>query len=213
VRLAEASKAFERHLPQARKRVLVAGDSSGVGTGAGHPSETVAGRIARELRDVEVVNVSRAGARAPDVLGQVASVNGSFDVVLIQAGQDDVLFFTGEGTVHAAFSQALCLASRKAEAVILMSSANVGLAPAFFPPLSMVYSRRTMKLREMLVLLCRETGTEFVDLYRTRSEEPLLKDPGRYFAADRLHPGSEGYAVWYEELKRQSSLVEALKDR
>ena len=63
----------------------------------------------------------------------------------------------------------------------------------------------------LLILTARETGAEYVDLFGQGGVEPLLKDPGRYFAADRLHPSGDGYALWYGELARQSALREALR--
>ncbi len=41
----------------------------------------------------------------------------------------------------------------------------------------------------------------------------LPGNPGRYDSPDCVHPGSEGYRVWYEELKKQTGPVGLLKDK
>jgi lysophospholipase L1-like esterase len=213
VKLAEGSKAFSIHPKIATKRILIAGDSAGVGTGA-LPSQSVAGRISREFPFVEIENVSEDGARAPDILRQILSARDRpFDAVLITAGEDDVLFFTDPDTLRSSISQALHLASRKAPCVILMGTENIGLKPAFFPPINWIYTARARKVRDVLILISRETGIEYVDLFSEQGEGPFSENPKRYYANDLLHLGSDGYALQYEDLKRQTTFIESLRPR
>src|SRR2546430_162627 len=57
--LANRSRPFERHLDQCRARVLVVGDSLGVGTGALRAEDSIAGLLAREFPDVAICNRAR----------------------------------------------------------------------------------------------------------------------------------------------------------
>lgn len=59
-----------------------------------------------------------------------------------------------------------------------------------FPP------ERARSARGLFILLARQTGVEYVDLFRKRDNDPLRKDPGHFFAPGRLHPGSEAYSLW-----------------
>lgn len=214
VKLAESSKAFSIHPKSAAKRVLIAGDSTGVGTGAANPSQSIAGRISREFPFAEIVNVSEDGARAPDIPRQILSAgNGPFDVVLIAQGEDDVLFFTDCDTLKSSIQQALHLASRKAPFVVLMGTQNVGLKPALFPPLDRVYTARARKVRDALILICRGTGAQYADLFEEKGADSLSENPESSYASDLLHLGSEGYASLYERLKKQTTLADTLNSR
>ena len=213
MKLADASTAYEINDSQARKRILIVGDSTGVGTGADDPTDSIAGRIAREFPFVEIVNRSADGARAKDVLEQLNSLeDNGFDMVLVQVGGNDILRFTDLNTLKNTVAEILHAAYQVAPDVIFMSTGNVGSSPAFFSPISWIYTDRTRKVRSVFLLISREKGVEYVDLFREREEDPFLEDPKRYFAADLLHPGSDGYGLWYEELRSQTSLVQILKE-
>jgi len=96
-RIAGASSAFEMRVPGARSRVLVLGDSTGVGVGAGSPSRSLPGLLADEFPDLEIVNACHNGARVADALQQLspwAEANERFDLVLLFVGGNDVLRLT-----------------------------------------------------------------------------------------------------------------------
>ena len=211
MKLADESSAYEVKDPQARKRILIVGDSTGVGTGADDPADSIAGRIARDFPFVTIINKSADGARAKDVLEQLNSLEETgFDMVLVQVGGNDILRFTDLNTVKNVVAEMLHAAYQTAPDVIFMSTGNVGSSPAFFAPISWIYTDRTRKTRSIFLLISREKGVEYVDLFREKAEDPFLDDPKRYFAVDLLHPGSDGYGVWYEELRSQTSLVNIL---
>lgn len=211
--IAAASRSFERKNPSATHRILVVGDSTGVGTGAARPEESVAGRIAAEFPSVEVVNLARNGATAKDALLQLESVRSApFDIVLVQVGGNDILGFTDLGELRETTSGVLAKARETGKAVLFMSTGNVGLAPAFFPPVSWIYTARTRQARAIFMDAARTSGARYVDLFREKGDELFLGDPDRYYTPDYLHPGSEGYRVWYEELKKQTEIVEILGD-
>jgi lysophospholipase L1-like esterase len=214
IKLSEESSAYEVNDHKASKRILIVGDSTGVGTGADDPSDSIAGRIADEFPFVEIINKSADGARASDVLEQLNSLEDTgFDIVLVQFGGNDILRFTDLDTLKRAVAEILQRAYQAAPKVIFMSTGNVGSSPAFFSPISWIYTDRTRKVRSIFLLLSREKGVEYVDLFREKSEDPFLNDPKRYFAPDLLHPGSDGYLLWYEELKSQTSLSSILRGR
>lgn len=211
VKLAGQSHAFQLHKNQAHKRVLIVGDNTGVGTGALEPAHSIAGRISQDFPAAEIINLSRNGAGIPEVLEQLLSVEeGRFDVILIQAGSIDILRLKDPDEMRDALSRLFHLALGRASRVIFMGAGNIGLAPAFFPPVSWMYTERAGKARELFILQSRQTGVEYVDLFRGQDRDLFRKDPKRFFAADLLHPGSDGYGLWYRDLMRQSSLAEAL---
>jgi lysophospholipase L1-like esterase len=206
--IAQASRPFELRNPDAKHRILIVGDSTGLGTGAARPEESVAGRIAAEFPDVEVVNLARNGAKVQDVLAQLDSVGeASFEIVLVQAGGNDILGFTDLGELRDTIRQVLKKAKENGANVLFISTGNVGLAPAFFPPVSWMYTARTRKARAVFMDASRKLGIQYVDLFREKGNELFLGDFDRYYTPDYLHPSSEGYRVWYEELKKQTEIV------
>ncbi len=205
--IAAASVPFEVKPPDARARVLVIGDSTGVGTGSSSPSDSVAGRIARDFPGGEIVNLARNGARVKDVPAQLASAgNEGYDLILLQIGGNDILRFTSLRALRDDVTDILKMSSGRARRVVFISTGNVGLAPAFFPPLSWVYTWRTRSVRALFMDVAREQGVQYVDLFRERGHDLFLEDPSRYYAPDFLHPSGEGYGVWYRELRRQTDI-------
>jgi len=205
--IAGRSAPFESIKPDARSRVLVIGDSTGVGTGSATPAESVAGRIARDFPGTEIVNRARNGARVKDVLAQLAdSGGGVYDVILLQIGGNDILRFTPLEELRAPIAEVLRSASGKARRVIFISTGNVGLAPAFFPPLSWIYTWRTRSVRALFMEMARDQGVQYIDLFRERGQDLFLENPAMFYAPDLLHPSGEGYGVWYRELTRQSDI-------
>lgn len=212
VRLAGESQAFEVRFDDAHRRILVVGDNIGVGTGAGDPGLSIAGLIARDFPAVEIVNRSRNGAGVPEVMEQLRSVEGEvFDIILIHAGSIDILRLKSPDEIKEPLSGLFHLALTISGRVIVMGTGDLGLAPALFAPISWMYTERARAARDLFVLLTRQTGVEYVDLFRERDDDPVRKDPGRFFSPDRLHPGSETYSLWYGELMRQSSLAGILR--
>lgn len=213
-RFASQSVPFEAKDSDTRVRILIVGDSTGVGTGASRPSDSIAGRLYHDFPHSEVVNRSRNGARVEDVRRQLDHDDDKgFDIVLVQVGGNDILRFTDLKRLRVIIGDVLEEAGVRGQHVIFISTGNVGLAPAFFPPLNWIYTERTRKVRAVFMNAAEETGVEYVDLFKERDEDPFLRNPNLYYAADYLHPGSEGYRLWYEELKRQTSLTSVLRSK
>lgn len=209
--LADQSRPFMRELAQPSTRLLVIGDSTGVGTGAESPDGSVAGRLAAALPHVEIVNKAEDGAKTAELLAQLELAGDKgFDVVLIQVGGNDVLRFTDLDHLRESTGAVFDAAKQKAGHVTMMSSGDVGAAPAFPPPVDWIYSWRTREVRALFLELAHENGIDYVDLYNPGDDNPFYRDPDRYYAVDGLHPSAEGYRLWYEKLVKESSIVEAL---
>lgn len=209
--LAAESRAFERRAPDADRHLLVVGDSTAVGTGATSPRDSVAGRLAARFPGLAVVNMARDGARMVDVVGQLeAAPERSYDAVLIQAGGNDILGFTPLKRLRRDAVGAMERARRRASCVVMMSTGDVGTAPAFPAPVGWLLSARTQAVRNVLITAAGETGIGYVDLYRPPAEDPFLRDPGRYYARDGLHPSAAGYDLWLEQLLANSDLGDGL---
>ena len=207
VALAKASEPYQHRPLRPGSRILIVGDSTAVGTGAMDPRASIAGRIAQEFPDTEIVNLGADGARLADVHGQLDSVGSTrFDLILVQAGGNDVIRLATAATLADDWGAVARAAAGRAPHVIIMPAGNVGTAPFFFPPVSWVMTKRARSAREIAAGTARATGAAFVDLFHERQDDPFLKDPERFFAPDFLHPSDAGYALWYDALKTQADL-------
>lgn len=211
LRLAEDSTAFQVLQADAKFNVLVAGDSTGVGTGAALPSASVAGQLAQNYHCASVVNRSRDSALTRDVVAQLRGTGDSgFELGVIQIGANDVLRLTEFNNLKRAMENALARASSLADRVVLLDTSNVSNAPVFLPPFDRLYARRAQIVRRMLMEAAAAAGVTYVDLAEPSVAEAFERSPDRYYAADGLHPNGEGYRLWYRALMQQSQLESVL---
>lgn len=209
--LAAESRAFEARPPNPKRTLLVIGDSTAVGTGAGLRENSVAGRLSRLVPDVEITNRAQDGARTGELIEQLgAAPRAAYDVILIQSGGNDILWFTGLRRLRTATTRLLKLAQTRAGRVVMMSTGDVGAAPAFPSPIDGLYSWQTRRVRELFVELTSRLEVEYVDLYHPGAENPFDANPDKYYATDGLHPSDEGYRLWFEQLTADSSILESL---
>ena len=199
--LSESAVAFERRGTQHAPAVLVVGDSTGVGTGAAKPEESIAGRLAARFPKVSIVNRAANGARTLDVIMQLAeSGPGRYDLVLVHVGGNDVLRRTPLRALAPQVEALVRIARKLSPNVIVTTIPNLGLLPMFFPPLSWWLSRRSRQVCELYAAAAREHGAHYVDFFRERGECPLANDHERYFARDGLHPTGDLYGYVFDAL-------------
>lgn len=187
-------------------RLLVAGDSTAVGTGASEPGRSLAGLIGRDHPRLRIDNLARDGATLADLPAQLGAAPGvRYDLVLVQAGGNDVMRLRDLDAARGELDRVLALAHALAPQVILMPAGNVGNAPFFVPPLSWWMTARSRTLHRHAREAAARHGTVYVDLFRARADDPFVQRPGLH-AADGLHPSDAGYAVWRQALARQADL-------
>jgi len=212
--LARASTAFQQEPAAPMLRLLVVGDSTGVGTGATQPAASVAGLLGTAYPRLLVHNQAADGARFDAVPAQLAAAPGNqgYDVVLIQAGGNDVI----RGTDVAALAQVLDRSFSAAKArlrpggvAIVQPAGNVGNAAFFLPPLSQLMSQRARELHAAARSAAARHGLVYVNLYQEAAQDPFVQRPELH-AADGLHPSDAGYRVWRDELLAQTDLATRL---
>ncbi|MDQ6680104.1 MAG: GDSL-type esterase/lipase family protein, partial [Pseudomonadota bacterium] len=132
--LASQGKPYERRVSSNGPRVLVLGDSTGVGIGASCPEESVAGLLAAEFPDADIVNVSRSGARVADALGQARECNQQalhFDVALLHVGGNDVLRATPRQKLSHDCRLLMTELSTLADQTVWLGPVDIGIVPLF----------------------------------------------------------------------------------
>jgi len=210
--LAQASEPFQQRPGDSSLRLLVVGDSTGVGTGASAPSFSVAGLLGAAYPRLAIHNLSRDGARFGDVPGQLAAaaqrVPSGWDLILISVGGNDVI----RGTGNAALAQDLDRSFAAARAslapggqVLVQPPGNVGNAPFFLPPVSALMNSRAAEMHAAVRTAAARHDVTVVDMARSREQDPFVQHP-ELNARDGLHPSDGGYRVWRDELLAQTDL-------
>lgn len=206
--LARDAASFSIEPQHARARLLVIGDSTGVGTGASSPSGSLAGQLSKRSPTLAIDNMARNGARFADLLEQLDAAPGQrYDAILIMAGGNDVLQLTGESTLRADIDRVALRAKTMAPLVVIMPAGNVGNAPFFFAPLDWLMTSRSKVLHAVVRDEAALRGLAYVNLYKARADDPFATEPERFNAPDGLHPSDDGYALWLAELLAQSPLA------
>jgi lysophospholipase L1-like esterase len=209
--LAGRAVAFARDAGPGAPRVLVLGDSTGVGTGAGRAQQSVAGCLAAQFPHVTIVNRARNGARVLDTLMQLVDEGVErYDAILVHAGGNDVLRGTPLRALAPQVDALMARACRMSAHVIVTTTPNVGLAPAFFPPLSWWFSRRSRRIGELFAAAACRHGAHYVNFFHPRATDPFSRRWRHYFAGDRLHPSAACYRFVYEALLASTPLAAAL---
>ena len=196
-----------------RRVIVVAGDSTAFGVGA-LPAETTAGRIAAAFPHARVINAARSGANVAGVLQQLDSVDiERADMVLIQAGANDVLEFRHLAKVEADLRAVLAKAKSLSANVVLMPGHDFSVAPFFLRPISRLIRWQAVRVHAIVSRVTRELDVMFVDLFRNPTAEPFLREPHRYYCPDGLHPSGEGYALWFAALLSSVPLARFLAEQ
>lgn len=206
--LARLSEPWQQTPGQVTLRLLIVGDSTAVGTGASAPQRSLAGLIGQSHPRLLIDNRAEDGAKFADVLRQLEG-DERFDVVLVQAGGNDVIRLRGLAALQADIEQVADLARQRANLVILMPAGNVGNAAFFFAPVSWWMTQRSRALHGFVHDAAARTGATYVNLFHERADDPFVIEPALN-ASDGLHPSDAGYAAWLHELMAQSDLARRL---
>lgn len=204
--------AFQQAPPRVSARLLIVGDSTAVGTGADKPSQSIAGRIGRDFPATAIENRAVNGALTTAVEKQIGGADQErYSAVLIQVGGNDALRFTSRRQLETAIRNAIREARSRSPRVALMSTGDLGDAPAIPWPLSHLFRARAAMVRDLFTQVAGELGCNYVDLWLPAgAPNPFQREPDRYYARDGLHPAGPGYATWYAALREQVPLQEWL---
>ena len=205
--IVSAASAFAQQPEQPVLRVLLMGDSTGLGVGA-QGGQSLAALLAADRPDAEVLNVSRSGARLADIAEQLKHLPRSgarWDLLLLHAGGNDIFRGTSPARMQHAADALLTQLVPLARHVVWLGPPDVGLLPAFVPPFSWLLSRRSVQACALFKRCADRSGVRFVDFCEPRDKAFFSTDPSRFIAADQVHPTAETYRHCYGLLKQNLS--------
>ncbi|MEN9561552.1 MAG: hypothetical protein RIQ56_825 [Candidatus Parcubacteria bacterium] len=197
--LVQTAVAFNLEDPSLEKTVLVVGDSTAVGVG-GKGELSVPGRLSQWL-NASIENYGKSGARTRDITEQLSRAKlARYDLLLIQIGANDVIYFSSIGRTQQELLEVLHLAKKKSDKVLLLTAGDIGDAPVFSFPINEIFSARTRALRKHFSETAARLGIVYVDIYAKPS--PFGSDPTRYYAPDGLHLSGDGYGYWFSIVQK-----------
>lgn len=203
---------FVRRPPRATARLLVVGDSAGVGVGASDPSRSIAGRLSAAHPTWCIGNVAWSGSRTEDVAALLRRLDRRlsrgrlagqrpYRAVIIHTGGNDALHLTSRRRLSAALNDAISAAQRISEQPVVVTGGDLAPAPGYPPPLSWGLGVRSRSVRELFSAVTQERSVTFVDLFRRSGTDLLQSDPPVTVADDGPHPNDANYALWFEEIE------------
>ena len=207
--LAQQSEPLQASPVGATASLLIAGDSTAVGTGATSAASSVAGLIARNHPHLRIVNRASDGARFADIARQLQG-DERLDAVLVLGGGNDVIRLTAQDALAQDIARVALLATARAPLVVIMPPGNVGNAPFFMAPLSWLMAKRSRAMHGLVRQAAADHGAIYVSLYKNKADDPFAQRPDELNARDGLHPSDAGYRLWYDALNAQAGLAERL---
>jgi lysophospholipase L1-like esterase len=202
---AALGRRYERRLQGAGLRVLILGDSTGVGVGAARPEDSIAGLLAADFPQADVVNVSESGAKVADTLAQARALKDSVqrvDVAFLHVGGNDIVRATPLDRLAEDCERLLVELAAFSDRVVWLAPPNIGIAPLFPRPYSWLVAARSRAANAVFAQCASRHGVAFVNLSDAEHQMRFLKARAEHFATDRFHPSSSSYRYGYTVARR-----------
>lgn len=184
------------------KTLLILGDSTGYGTGATRRTESVAGRIGAAYPELTIINQSENGRTAKKLRRGILKLEGEYSTILLQIGANDLLRHTPPAEVVAEIEGIAVDVRKYTDRVIVLTSGNIGAAPRFSATKRAAYTDEFRIYDQLMQSQAMKTGSfMFVSQFKEPEDDPFVLEAEKNFSMDGLHPSSDGYALWFEELK------------
>jgi lysophospholipase L1-like esterase len=208
--LAARGQRFERRLATRATSILILGDSTGVGVGARRPEESIAGLLAADFPDADIVNISQSGARVVDTVAQARRCSDPgrpFDVAVLHVGANDVARATPTAKLAKACDQLMLELPRLARRTVWLGPPNLGLAPLFTPPYSWILAARSRAAATIFAQSAARHGVAFIDFAAKEHGAHFRRQRQQHFAVDGFHPNSHSYGYGYAVAREAIGLL------
>ncbi len=185
--------------------ILVLGDSTAVGVGADHTSESLPAMFAAYVNATMVENYASSGTTVIELPSQIARAERShYRFILLQIGANDVTSFHDAGNTSQRLAEQLATLPAHDRLVVLMAG-NIGGAPAIPWFLKAYFRLQSVRFHGAFREVVEAHGGTYVNLYDPPDVDPFIRNPEHYFAPDGFHPSSLGYKLWFEKVKAMVS--------
>lgn len=207
-RFAAAGRRFERRLSAQHARVLILGDSTGVGVGATLPEESVAGLFAADYPDADIINVAVSGTRVAGAVAQVRTCLEAglrFELALLHVGGNDVVVDTPLDRLSDDCDTLLEELGRLAVRTAWLGPPDLGLAPLFPRPYAWLMASRSRAAARVFAAAAARHDVVFVD-FSAPAHAAHFRRRRKHFAIDGFHPNSASYKYGYAAARQMLGL-------
>ena len=198
--ISDQTESFSYKPDDINLRILVAGDSTAAGAGT-KPINSVAGRFHQDFPEAEIVNLGKSGYKIKDVRQSLEQTEDNFDLAILHAGANDILYFTALSKAKTEMGKLLTEANKISDNVILITSGDIGKSPILPFPVGWYYSSRSKKYLNTFEEIAKQKEVAFVDIYNSEKNVKFEKEPDKYYAPDKIHLSGEGYKLWYDQIR------------
>ena len=184
--------------------LVVLGDSTAAGVGAGTPAHAyptlLARRLAQDGRRVRLTVLGASGARVKDVLVEQAPAAGALspDLIFVGIGANDTTHLTPLREVSADMGGVLDLLLKSGATVVVAGAPDMR-AETFWEPLRSITGWRGRRVADVIEAEARSRGVAVVPLAE-RTGSFFGADPDEHYSADLFHPSPRGYERWADAI-------------
>jgi lysophospholipase L1-like esterase len=179
-------------------RLLIAGDSSAAGVGAGTQVQALSGQLVQRLarrQRVEWRLEATTGHRTQDTIDRLKDLPGQYDIAVTALGVNDATRFMSADAFARRQRELVGILTGQlgVKRVIATAVPPMELFPALPHPLAWVLGRQARRLDQALQSLVAEIP---------QFEHLSLEIPAeaKYAAPDGYHPSPKAYALWAAQL-------------
>ncbi|MGH2693906.1 MAG: SGNH/GDSL hydrolase family protein [Actinomycetota bacterium] len=178
--------------------LVVIGDSTAVGVGAGSRSKSYPSLLAERVRahrPVRLAVLGRPGLRWQHVGALVAdAIAMDPDLVVIGVGGNDAIHMTPLSRVRATVGLALDELQRSRTTVLVVLGPRFD-SPAVPHPLRDLIARRCRAVNRAITMTAGTRGVRVLDTESVIGDA-FARDPVRLYSEDMFHPSAAGYELW-----------------
>jgi len=183
-----------------RLRLLIAGDSSAAGVGAGTQAQALSGQLVARLGRhyaVEWQLIATTGHTTQDTLNRLRDVDRPFDMAVTALGVNDVTRGVSRQRFEARQTQLLhhLTGPLGVRRVVITGVPQMHRFPALPQPLAWVLGQQAARLDEGL----QQVAARFPQARHLMMDLP---DDPALAAPDGYHPSPKAYALWADETAR-----------
>ena len=185
--------------------LVVMGDSTAAGLGAGEPAhsypQVLARRLASDGYRVNLRVFGLSGARVKDVLHEQLpqALEVDPDYVFIGIGANDVTHLTSLGGLRSDMTKVLRTLDELTDAETVIAGAPDMRAPAFYEPLRSLAGWRGRQVAGAIEDVGHDQGVAVVELAKETGPK-FGADSERFHSSDDFHPSADGYQLWADAI-------------
>lgn len=184
-------------------RLVLAGESTAAGVGAGETAGTVGGQLATALADhghhVLLAGVGVSGSRSGDLGPQVSrALLGQPDVAVLLIGANDATHLATGSRMTGPLADAVRRLRSAGVPVVLGTCPDLRGVRAFGRPLRDLYGAVGRRVAARQAAAAAPAGAVVVDIGRLTG--PAFRADPSTLASDEFHPSPRGYALWADAL-------------